>query len=121
MIGPNAKTLTSGECVFLCAYKRLFVALDEIIAGVQPLKEGAVMKKIRTLLPIIAVVLAMLLSACGGSSQNASSSPSPTATSTPSPTPTPQAAAHTGQSADQLLQGLKAKGLPIGAVTTYTA
>jgi hypothetical protein len=81
------------------------------------------MKKSRTLLPIVAVVLALLLSACGGSSQSSSSStsPSPTATSTPPPTPTPQAAAHTHQSADQLLQGLKAKGLPIGSSITYTA
>ena len=79
------------------------------------------MKKILMLLPVVVIISAMLLSACGGSSQNASSSPSPTPTSTPSPTPTPQAAAHAGQSADQILQGLKAKGLPIGTVTTYTA
>ncbi len=82
------------------------------------------MKRMKVLLPVFAIVLAMLLSACGGGSpgSSSSSSPSPTATSTPSPTPTPvPQAAHTGQSADQILQGLKAKGLPIGAVTTYTA
>src|SRR6266480_581810 len=86
------------------------------------IEKEVVMKRMKVLLPVFAIVLAMLLSACGGGSPGSSSSPSPTATSTPSPTPTPvPQAAHTGQSADQILQGLKAKGLPIGAVTTYTA
>jgi hypothetical protein len=82
------------------------------------------MKKILTLLPVVVVVSAMLISACGGSSQNSSSPTtgkvSSTVTPTPSPTPVPQAA-HADQSPDQLLQGLKAHGLPIGVSSTYTA
>ncbi len=83
------------------------------------------MKKISILLLALAVS-AMLISACGGSSQSSSSPTattgkvSPTPTSTPSPTPTPQVA-HAGQTVDQLLQGLKAHGLPIGASFTYNA
>src|SRR5947199_8233085 len=82
-----------------------------------------IMQKVRILFSAFAIVLALLLTtACGGSSQSASSSPSPTATSTPSPTPTPTPhVAHAGQSADQLLQGLKSHGLPVGVSFTYTA
>ncbi len=95
---------------------------------VQPLKKEVVMKKMRILFPvfIFVVVSALLMSACGGSSQSSSSPTattgkiSPTATSTPSPTPTPHSG-HAGQTADQLLQGLKAHGLPIGASFTYNA
>jgi hypothetical protein len=79
-------------------------------------------KRTKVLLPVFVVILAMLLSACGGGAQSASSSPSPTATSIPSPTPTSTPhVAHAGQSADQILQGLKAHGLPIGVSFTYTA
>ncbi|MFL5591009.1 MAG: hypothetical protein ACJ8DI_25625 [Ktedonobacteraceae bacterium] len=83
------------------------------------------MQKVRILFSAFAIVLALLLTtACGGSLQSASSSPSPTATSTPSPTPTPTPrphVAHAGQSVDQLLQGLKAHGLPISVSFTYNA
>lgn len=86
------------------------------------------MKKIKIMLSVFVVVVvsAMLFSACGGSSQSSSSPTattdkvSPTAVSTPSPTSAPQAA-HVGQTADQLLQGLKAHGLPIGVSFTYNA
>ena len=73
------------------------------------------MQRVRILFSAFAIVLALLLTtACGGSSQSASSTPSPT------PTPTPHVA-HAGQSADQLLQGLKSHGLPVGVSFTYTA
>jgi hypothetical protein len=70
----------------------------------------------------LSICFVALLSACTGSVSTPSSStptviaqtPIPTAT----PTPTP---AHTGQSADQILQGLKTHGLPIGESFTYTA
>src|SRR2546421_8416985 len=74
-----------------------------------------IMQRVRILFSAFAIVLALLLTtACGGSSQSASSTPSPT------PTPTPHVA-HAGQSADQLLQGLKSHGLPVGVSFTYTA
>jgi hypothetical protein len=78
------------------------------------------MKRIQILFPALVVAFALLLTACSGSSQGASSSPSPTATSIPSPTPTPHVA-HAGRTVDQLLQGLKTHGLPIGASFTYNA
>ena len=55
---------------------------------VQPLKEGVVMKRMKVLLPIFVVVFALLLTACGGSSQSGSSSPSPTLTPAPTTDPT---------------------------------
>src|SRR6266702_614022 len=81
------------------------------------------MKKIRILLLAFAIISTLLLTACGGGSQSSSlSSPSPTATPTPPPTPTPTPhVAHAGQTVDQLLPGLKAHGLPIGASFTYNA
>ena len=85
------------------------------------------MKKIPILLPVFVVTVSMmLLSACGGSSQGSSSPTattskvSPTVVSTPSPTSAPQAA-HVSQTTGQLLQGLKAHGLPIGVSFTYNA
>ncbi len=47
------------------------------------------MKKIRTLLPICVVFLALLLTACGGDSQSSSSSPVSTETPTLTPTAAP--------------------------------
>ncbi len=84
-----------------------------------------VMKKIRILLPVLVLVSAMCISACGGSSQSSSSltattKVSPTAVSTPSPTPGPKVV-HSGRTADQILQGLKSHGLPIGVSFTYNA
>ena len=86
-----------------------------------------VMKKIKILLPALIIVSALLISACGGSAQTSSSPTatttvkvSPTTPPTPSPTPKPQIA-HYGQTADQILHGLKAHGLHIGASFTYTA
>ena len=83
------------------------------------------MKNFKRLLLVAMLTTALLLSACGGSTQNISSPTataavkvSPTPASTPSPTPGP---AHTGQSADQIMQGLKTNGLPIGVSFTYTA
>ena len=64
-----------------------------------------------SLLALMAVLLT--LAACGSSSAN-------TAKTVPSATPTPKIA-HAGQTADQLLSGLKTKGLPIGVSVTYTA
>ena len=76
---------------------------------------------------MIIIVSAILLTACGGSTQSPASSTT-TATAkvgstmlpTPSPTPKPQIA-HYSKTADQILQELKAHGLPIGASFTYTA
>lgn len=61
----------------------------------------------------------LVLAACGSGSpsNNVTSSGAPlkpTATSTPS-------VPHLGESADQIVNGLKGKGLPIGDVFTYTA
>lgn len=84
------------------------------------------MLKLRTLptLFVFVVIMAMLIAACGGATQSPSSTgvakASPTATATPSPTPTP-GPAHFGQTAIQIMQGLKAHGLPIGAFFNYTA
>jgi hypothetical protein len=55
-----------------------------------------------------------LLSGCGGGAASASATATPKATATPS-------VPHAGQSADQIVAGLKSKGLPIGDVFTYTA
>ncbi len=46
------------------------------------------MKRMKVLLPVFAIVLALLLTACGGSSQSVSSSPSPTLTPAPTTDPT---------------------------------
>ncbi|HEX8727665.1 MAG TPA: hypothetical protein VF739_03525 [Ktedonobacterales bacterium] len=64
---------------------------------------------------LVSVIIGvLLLSACGGGAPSASVATTPTATSTP-------ATPHSGQSADQIVAGLKSKGLPIGDVFTYTA
>lgn len=60
------------------------------------------------------VLLAVLILAAGCGPA------SPAGDTKPSATPTPRIA-HAGQSADQILTGLKAKGLPVGASVTYTA
>lgn len=65
----------------------------------------------RILLPLI-LLGAFMMGACGGTDSNAAT--------TPISTPTPHIS-HAGQSADQILQGLKSKGMPIGASFTYTA
>jgi len=52
------------------------------------IEKEIVMKKMRILLPAFVVVLALLLTACGGGSQSSSSSPSPTETPTLTPAPT---------------------------------
>jgi hypothetical protein len=84
------------------------------------------MLKLRTLptLFVFVVIMAMLIAACGGSTQNTSSSETtkrtPTPIAAPSPTPT-SGPAHSGQTAVQIMQGLKAHGLPIGASFNYTA
>lgn len=73
---------------------------------------------------LFATFLLLLLAACGGTSTatGSGSTPTqpPTATPLPTATPTPHVA-HAGKSADQIVQELKAKGLPIGAITVYTA
>jgi hypothetical protein len=69
------------------------------------------------------VFLLLLLAACGNTSTTTgSSSPTqpPAATTAPTATPTPQPA-HAGKSAARIVQELKAKGLPIGEVFSYTA
>ena len=63
-------------------------------------------------LPSLFVVGVLLLTACGGSGTGNSNAA--TATATPK-------VPHAGQSVDQILAGLKAKGLPIGDSVTYTA
>ncbi|HEX2348209.1 MAG TPA: hypothetical protein VHI51_07215 [Ktedonobacterales bacterium] len=63
---------------------------------------------------VIVLAGALLLSGCGGGAASASATATPKATATP-------AVPHAGQSADQIVAGLKAKGLPIGDVFTYTA
>ena len=65
---------------------------------------------------IVAVVFAsiLMLSGCGGGTALPNATATPRATATPT---TP----HAGQSADQIVAGLKAKELPIGDVFTYTA
>src|SRR6266568_3633169 len=55
---------------------------------VQPLKEGVVMKRMKVLLPVFAIVVVLFFTACGGSSQSVSSSPSPTLTPAPTTDPT---------------------------------
>ena len=77
-----------------------------------------IMSPLRYLLMSICFVA--VLSACTGSASTPTSS-TPTViaqTTIPTATPTPT---HMGQSADQILQGLKAHGLPIGESFTYTA
>jgi hypothetical protein len=69
------------------------------------------------------VFLLLLLAACGNTSTTTgSSSPiqPPAATTAPTATSTPQPA-YAGKSAAQIVQALKAKGLPIGEVFSYTA
>ncbi len=60
----------------------------------------------------------LFVAACGAS--GASGASGSTVTSTPTPTQTPTSP-HLGQTADQILAGLKGKNLPIGASFTYTA
>lgn len=67
---------------------------------------------------IIGIVIATMLTLTACGSGNAPGT-IPTKTAVPA-TPTPTIP-HVGQSADQLLAGLKAKGLPIGVTVTYTA
>ena len=72
---------------------------------------------------LLATFLLLLLAACGGTSTTTgSSSPTqpPAATSVPTATPTPQVA-HAGKSAQEIVQELKAKGMPIGAIFAYSA
>jgi len=79
-----------------------------------------IMSPLRYLLMSICFVA--VLSACTGSASTPSSS-TPTViaqTTIPTATPTPTPA-HMGQSADQILQGLKAHGLSISESFTYTA
>ena len=69
----------------------------------------------------MALIPILTLAACGNAS---TSGTSPTATqaptSAPTATPTPQVA-YAGKSAIQIVQELKAKGLPIGEMFAYTA
>ena len=67
---------------------------------------------------IVALALAIQLTACGQSTTNGT--PTTQTTTAPTATAMPQPA-HTGQSADQIVQGLKAHGLPIGGTFTYNA
>jgi hypothetical protein len=67
--------------------------------------------RIRRILPL---VVAVLLAACGTASSGNSNS------HVRAITPTPKVP-HTGQSADQILAGLKSNGLPIGGSVIYTA
>src|SRR5947209_6998946 len=76
------------------------------------------MKKLFTLTLII---IAIALVGCGESSpptKTALATTPPTTVPTTAPTPKP---AHAGQTATQIVQALKAKGLPIGEVFSYTA
>ena len=70
---------------------------------------------------ILALFLVVVTAACGNASTTGNS-PSPTATPTavPTATPTPQVA-YARKSAIQIVQELKAKGLPIGEMFAYTA
>ncbi len=67
-------------------------------------------------------VVLLVLPACGSAGTSTGSSPTqpPASTTAPTATPTPQPA-YAGKSADQIVQALKAKGLPIGETFTYTA
>lgn len=84
--------------------------------------------KTRKLLSAVALIIAVLfITSCGSSTTSASSSVTtptakivPTATSMPSPVPTP-GPAHSGQTALQILQSLKAHSLPVGVYFNYTA
>jgi hypothetical protein len=75
------------------------------------------MKKLFT---ITLMIIAIALVGCGESSP-----PKNTASTTIQPTTVPTAStpqpAHVGQTAAQIVQALKAKGLPIGEVFSYTA
>lgn len=85
------------------------------------------MKTKKVLLAIALIIAVLFITSCGSSTTSASSpvtTPTakiiPTATATPPPTPTP-GPAHAGQTALQILQSLKAHGLPIGDYVTFTA
>lgn len=85
------------------------------------------MKSRNAFLALALMMTFLLTTACGSSTQSSSSSGvtpvakvTPTPTATPSPTPTP-GPAHFGQTALQILQGLKAHNLPIGVYFNYTA
>jgi hypothetical protein len=75
------------------------------------------MRLVRSVLPLVAVLATLLLA--GGCGSQGAYGPPAIATATPKPTATPKVA-HAGQSAPQILAGLKAKGLPIGESVTYT-
>ena len=68
--------------------------------------------------------LILILAACGTASTATGSSSSPTQGATSAPTTVATTApqpAHTGQTAIQIVQALKMKGLHIGATVAYTA
>src|SRR5690348_12824984 len=77
----------------------------------------------RFTLPFLALLLLTLLCACGSTPSASISTNSPTqapATTVPTAPPTPQVA-YAGKSALEIIQALKAKGLPIGETFNYTA
>jgi hypothetical protein len=76
------------------------------------------MKKLFT---ITLIIITIALVGCGESSpptNTASTTIQPTTVPTTAPTPKP---AHVGQTAAQIVQALKAKGLPIGETFVFTA
>lgn len=72
------------------------------------------MKSLRTAGIAFLFTSLLFLAACGSGSPLSSAPSKPTATSTPS-------VPHLGESADQILAGLKGKAIPIGDIFTYTA
>src|SRR5947209_3533436 len=82
--------------------------------------KGVVMRYVRFLL--ISLFLILVLAACGGDTSTTTNTASTTAqpTTVPTTVSTPQPA-HAGKTAAQIVQELKAKGLLIGEVFSYTA
>jgi hypothetical protein len=72
-------------------------------------------RSLRVTATLSVVLTALVMVGCGGTTAAGNATPpAPTATATPK-------VAHTGQTADQILAGLQAKGMHIGASVTYTA
>ena len=71
-------------------------------------------------LPILLALLALLLAACGSTGQTSATVPAPTVVHAMPTLQASSAPAHDGQTALQIVQTLKAHGMPIDQVYAYT-